>query len=92
MPAMPENNGLPPGPPPLLHEYHPCNPKFLRNGTPYIKVNVQGEFDRRADARPAVPDPNNPGCYILAPGGGKRHRKTRRHRRHSRHTKRRYRR
>lgn len=55
-----------PGPLPLLREYHPCNP-VMRNDRVYIQVNDNGEYNRNAPIRIAVPDPNKPGCYMLAP-------------------------
>jgi hypothetical protein len=57
---------LPPPPgPPLLRSGHPCNPKFI-DSIPYIQVNSEGKHDRNKRYRRAIPDPNKPGCYILA--------------------------
>lgn len=80
--------------PQLLREYHPCNP-VIRDGIPYIKVNSSGEYNRMAEPRPAIPDPNKSGCYILSTQQGARRKHSRKnkkhiHRRHShrRHTRR----
>lgn len=57
----------PPNPLPLLRTGHPCNPKIDYDGFYFIRVNRQGEYDPDGRYRPAIPDPNNPGCYRLAP-------------------------
>jgi hypothetical protein len=95
---MPQNP-MPLHPPRLLRDGHPCNPTFI-NDVPHIKINIQGEYDRLARLRPAIPDPNHLGCYRLAPDALQQHagnrrktnkRKTRRtrHSRHTRHSRRR---
>jgi hypothetical protein len=83
---------LPAAGPPVWHPSgHPCNPQQGLDGVPKIKVDGNGQFKRNAEARPAVPDPNHPGCYKLAQNAGRRkHRsKTKKHTRRRRHTRRR---
>jgi hypothetical protein len=95
MPNPPALNNipLPPGPPVMRPSGHPCNPQFVA-GIPKIKVDENRQFNRNAEARPAVPDPNHPGCYKLAQNAGRRkyHSKKHTRRRHTRrrHTRRRH--
>jgi hypothetical protein len=81
---------LPAGPPVMLPSGHPCNPQVIA-GVPKIKVDGNGQFNRNAESRPAVPDPNHPGCYKLAQNAGRRkyRSKTKKHTRRRRHTRRR---
>ena len=81
---------LPPGPRVILPSGHPCNPQDIGNGVKKIKVDDNGVFDRDAMPRPAISDPNHPGCYKLAQNAGRRkyRSKTKKHTRRRRHTRR----
>ena len=66
----------PPNPPQLLHSGHPCNPQ-VDNGIYLIKVDDNGNYSAMADPRRAIPNPNRPGCWMLAPVGGRYKRRNR---------------